>query len=201
MKQEIRIKPLVLQGLEFRIRGTAPILQHAWSEKALRMLRMTAAERRKLVKEARDPETEAKGGLYCTEDGQLGVPAMAVKSAMISAAHKDFGVAKTDVKKALSFRTAGVLPFDEHGEYRIREDIVRVGVGQTDIRYRCEFPDWSVRVQMTLAADIMSVDEVINLANRAGFLIGICEWRPECGGELGRFEVDPTYEIRTYDEN
>jgi hypothetical protein len=196
MSNQIRIQPLQTANVEFRIRGTAPILQHAWSKKALKMLAMTAAERRKMVKEARDPEGEATGGLYMTEDGQFGIPAMAVKSAMISAAHKDFGVAKTDCRKALRFGTAGVIPFDHYSDYRIREDIVRVGQGATDIRYRCEFAEWGTKVQLLLATDILNTSEVVNLANRAGFLVGICEWRPECGGEMGTFEVDPEFGIK-----
>jgi len=55
----IKVAPIKQKRVKLTLKGTSPMVQHAWGEKSLRMLRMTAAERRKLPKTARDPEGEA----------------------------------------------------------------------------------------------------------------------------------------------
>jgi len=97
----IQLKPIVPVAISFWIKGTAPLIQHAWSEKALRQLRLSAAERKKQPKVERDPDAEAMAAMYVTADGEPGFPMLAFKSALISAAHKDLGIEKTVVRKAL----------------------------------------------------------------------------------------------------
>lgn len=190
----IVIQPIVPQTVEFTIRqrNNSPLVMHAWGKKALEMLRLTPAERRKVKKEARDPEMEAIAATYFTADGEVGVNAMAIKSSLLTAAHKDFGIARTAVMKALFLYApdeSGCLPL-EYESTAIREDCVRVGQGQTDLRYRPEFRGWRTRIKFDIDTRILNPEDVIHLANNAGFGVGIGEWRPEKGGEWGRFEVD-----------
>lgn len=190
----IEIKPISPVTLNLAIKGVSPLIMHAWSDKALKMLRMTAAERRKQPKVARDPETEAMNATYRTESGAFGIPILAFKASLISAAHKDFGIEKTLVRKSIfvdSDDPGGITPI-ESDEPIIREDIVRVGAGQTDIRYRCQFNNWSAAISVVLDEELLPVKHLANLVNRAGFSVGIMEWRPEKGGEFGRYEIDAT---------
>ena len=189
MAKALLVQPMPLQTISLHIVGTSPMIQHAWSEKGLTMMRMTAAERRKVPKVARDPQAEGMGGAYRTDDGEWGVPAMALKSAIVSAAHKDIGLAKTAVQKAIMFPSAGVIPMT-CSEPIIREDIVRVGMGSTDLRYRPEFHEWRVEISFTFDSDVLTAQDIVNLVDRAGFGVGLGEWRPEKGGEHGRFRVD-----------
>ena len=200
MKQ-IRIEPI--KRLWFRItikqRGTSVYVSHAWSEKARKMLRLTAAERKKLVKEKRDPDREAEFSKYFTKDGEVGIPAMAFKKSLITAAHKDIGFEKTTLRKAIFIicpDANGVLPM-KYDEAVIREDMVRVGQNQTDLRYRPEFRNWRISIPIEIDNLLLTVQDVINLTNRAGFGVGIGEWRPEKDGEWGRFEVDTSVPIET----
>ena len=78
----------------------------------------------------------------------------------------------------------------------IREDIVRVGNGKTDLRYRPEFASWRINVIVEIDSDLLNEQDIVNLVNRAGFSVGIGEWRPEKGGEFGRFEIDTSEPIR-----
>lgn len=192
----LQLKPITPKKVQFRIRGISPLIVHAWSEKGLRQMRMTAAERKKQPKLKRDPQQEAMDAMYLTDDGKPGVNMLSVKASLIGAAHKDLGIEKTLVRKAL------FLPQDAYsanlvgeliaGEPEIREDIVRVGANQTDLRYRPEWKQWAVDVVVEIDSDLLSEQDVINLVNRAGFSVGIGEWRPEKGGEFGRFEFDLT---------
>lgn len=190
----LQLKPIVPKTITFRIKGTSPLIQHAWSEKGLRQLRMTPAERRKQPKTKRNPEEEASAAMYTLEDGTPALPMLSFKAALISAAHKDLGIEKTLVRKSVFLPAdayeAGLLAPLDASEPVIREDIVKVGANQTDLRYRPEFREWSCKVTIQIDADLLDEQDLINLVNRAGFSVGIGEWRPEKDGEFGRFEFD-----------
>ena len=156
------------------------------------MMRKTAAERKKTPKETRDPETLAAAACYHTDSGEFGIPLTAFKAALIGAAHKDFGLEKTLLRKSFfipSTDSNRVTPIEAE-PYIIREDIVRVGANQTDIRYRPQFNSWRANIIAEIDAELLRPEDIVNLVNRAGFSVGIGEWRPEKGGEFGRFELD-----------
>lgn len=201
----IQLKPIVPKTISFWIRGVSPLIQHAWSEKAKAQLRMTAAERKKQPKTNRTPEEDARKAMYVMPDGSPAFPMLAFKASLISAAHKDLGIEKTLVRKALFLPPEpyanGLLAKLHASDPEIREDIVRVGNNQTDLRYRPQFDDWSVNVILQIDTDLLNEQDIVNLVNRAGFSVGVCEWRPEKGGEYGRFEIDNSQPMEQYVPN
>jgi hypothetical protein len=202
-EKELKMRPIRQARITISIKSLSPLISNAWNEKGLEMMRMTATERKKRVKTARDPQDEASSKCYRTESGNAGINAMALKNAIIGAAHKDMGIEKTLVRKALFLHCkdkGGIIPIMPQ-EYEIREDIVRVGANQTDLRYRPTWHEWETTVTFTVDRELLSDQDLINLVNRAGFSIGIGEWRPEKDGEFGRFEVDPTKPVVTEDLN
>jgi len=76
------------------------------------------------------------------------------------------------------------------GEPSMREDMVRVGMGTADIRYRGEFKKWAVELLIRHNARVLSAEQVANLFNTAGFAIGVGEWRPQRDGSFGMFHVE-----------
>jgi hypothetical protein len=195
----INLKPIKTEQLTFTIRGISPMIQHSWSEKAKIQMRDKHAGKKTKTREIRDPEAEAEAAAYRTDEGDHGIPAMAFKSSLITAAHKDIGIEKTLLRKALFVHcedSGGVLGMDASDPI-MREDCVRVGAGSTDLRYRPEFREWAVTITCTFDAELLRVEDIINLVNRAGFGCGIGEWRPEKGGEYGRYEVDTTMPVET----
>jgi hypothetical protein len=113
---------------------------------------------------------------------------------LINAAHKDIGIEKTLVRKSFfipCYDQNGVLTM-EADKPKMREDMVRVGMGSADIRYRPQFDSWSVRVRAEYDADLLNENDIINLVDRAGFGVGLNEMRPEKGGDFGRFRIDTT---------
>ena len=195
----IKVEAIKPAHVHFGIAGTSPLIQHAWSDKALKMLRMTAQERRKQPKVARDPEAEGEAAMHRLEDGSPALPLLAFKAAMIGAAHKDLGIEKTLVRKSffLPHQEGAAVPMAKltFDDYSIREDLVRVGAGQTDLRYRPQFNGWRVEIDAIIDPAALSLQDILNLVNRAGFSVGVGEWRPEKGGEYGRFEVDSTVSV------
>lgn len=193
----ITLKPINKKRMSFAIRGVSPLIQHKWAEKALTEMRDKQQGKKTRERTKRDPAAEAQDATYVTADGRIGIPGMAFKSALVAAAHKDIGIEKTLVRKALFLVTDDpdkVLPI-EADTPTIREDTVRVGMGSADLRYRPEFLNWRCEITLIVDGDLMQEKDVLSLVDRAGFGVGICEWRPEKGGEYGRFEVDASHPV------
>jgi hypothetical protein len=193
-KKSLKCPPIKRRHITLTIKSKSPLIQHKWSDKAKDMMRDKHQGKKTRSREVRDTKSEGEEASYRTTDGRYGIPLLAVKSSMISAAHKDIGIEKTLVKKALfipSVDGSAVIPFLEHSEPTIEEDCVRVGQGSADLRYRPYFNEWSARITFEVDAELLTTEDLVTLVNRAGFGVGICEWRPEKGGEYGRFYVDP----------
>jgi len=193
--QKIGLKGINRQVYSVRIVGKSPLIQHAWAEKSKQMMRDKHAGKKTKDRSTRDPEQEGKDAAYYTEDGKYAIPALAIKAAMITAAHKDIGLEKTLVKKALFVYPSAVNPMLEMecDEPVIHEDNVRVGQGSADLRYRPYFDKWAVTMSWEIDGDLLRAEDFLTLLDRAGFGVGIGEWRPEKGGEYGRFEVDRSH--------
>ena len=195
----IVLKPLNQQNVVFTITSMTPMVQHKWSEKAKKEMRdkKTGVSGKTKNREKSVPEQEFQDATYLTEDGEYGIPAMAFKKSLICSAHKDIGIEKTLVRKAIFIRCnddGGVLPITCDAPI-MREDYVRVGMG-TDLRWRPEFKSWSCEINMLVDVDSLPVEALINLVNRAGFSVGIGEMRPEKDGDLGRFQVSTEHDVR-----
>jgi len=191
MATTVNLNPISRESAVLTIRGVTPLIQHKWSDKALRQMREKGEGRKTKAREARDPQGEMEAATYLTVGGDYGIPVTALKSAMIAAAHKDLGIEKTMVRKALFIRCNddnGVLEMT-CSDPVMREDCVRVGAGAADLRYRPEFREWGLSFEVEYDAELLRIDDIVNLVNRAGFGVGLNEWRPEKGGEYGRFEV------------
>jgi hypothetical protein len=190
----ITMKAIEKKIIRFTIKGTSPLIQHQWSEKAKREMREKHAGKKTKTREARDPEAEFQAACYLNDNDEYGIPLMAFKNSLITAAHKDIGIEKTLVRKALFIKSddSGLIEKIDCSEPVMREDMVRVGAGSADMRYRPEFREWAATITCEIDGQLLTIDDVINLVNRAGFGVGIGEWRPEKNGEYGRFEVDPS---------
>ena len=197
MANVITLEEMQQSVLTTRIIGVTPFIQHKWSEKAIKMMRDKHAGVRVKNRDVRDPEQEFRDAAYVCEDGRFGFPAGGVKSCLVGAAHKDIGLEKTLLKKSLF-----IIPDDpvnnlialETDDPLMREDTVRVGAGTTDLRYRPEFRNWSMILNFEFDAQALTQQAILNLVQRAGFGIGLGEWRPDKSGEHGRFEVDVDFE-------
>lgn len=194
----VKLKEIKARKIAITITSISPMIQHRWAEKAKRQMREKQAGKKTKTREIRDPEAEVEAATYVTKDGEYGIPAMAFKSALITAAHKDVGIEKTLVRKSFFIPCSdpnGVIPIKSEPP-AAREDMVRVGAGSADLRYRPEFAQWTAEILAEYDAEMLTVDDIVNLVNRAGFGVGIGEWRPEKGGEYGRFQVDTTVPVR-----
>lgn len=213
----LEIRPIQIQKVALRLVGDTPLIMHAWSEKAKRMMleaQMGKAKGKK--KEAKSPADDFIRSMYwldgmpeyadsaseeekmqafmaSIESGaRFGFPVTAFKQAAISAAYR-MGWAKDKV----SLRGAFFIDGDENGMIEIhsdapkmREDMVKVGMGTADIRYRGEFDNWSA--DLTVSFNVngnYSLENIVNIINAGGYICGVGEWRPEKDGQFGMFHV------------
>ena len=73
----------------------------------------------------------------------------------------------------------------------MREDMVKVGMGAADIRYRGQFNNWWAEFTLTYNENgDKSIDEIMTILNAGGYVCGLGEWRPERDGQYGMYHVD-----------
>ncbi len=186
--------------------GDTPLITHAWSEKAKREMLSKQVKATKAGKEARDPDADFISSLYDMGDGTYGFPATGIKNCILSAAHKDKGVAKTMVQQALFINAdmvrvrpalAGAIcdmPLVRiyGGSPEMREDMVRVGVGlnkTASLAYRGQFTVWAMQVTGRLNTSVLAPEALAFLIQEAGLSFGLGEWRNEKKGMFGSFHL------------
>jgi len=186
--------------------GDTPLICHAWSQKAkLEMLKKQVGST-KSAKEKRDPETDFLDSLYEMRDGIYGFPITAVKKALLSFAHKDRGIARSDAQQSIwlnaemiSTRPALAGAICDMPLIRIygskpqmREDMVRIGTGlrkTANLAYRAQFTTWGLRITGNMNPLIVEAHQLLFLLRNAGSGAGIGDWRNEKGGWFGGFHV------------
>lgn len=184
----IEVPPLHKAIVEITLIGDSPLITHAWSEKAKKEIADKQQKKAKQGRPPKNPQEEYEGAMYKLEDGACGIPCIAFKAAAVSAAN-DAGIAMTVARRA--FHVMGQLVrIDSPNEPTMREDMVRVGMGVADIRYRPEFWPWSVTLTIAYNSAVVSIEQLVNLFQIAGFGVGIGEWRPEKNGQFGLFHVE-----------
>ena len=152
-------------------------------------------------------------------DAKFGFPVTAFKQAAISAAYR-MGWAKDKMSmRGAFFITANangyyagdlaidhdankvtIIPNQFRSEQLIvinsdtpqmREDMVRVGMGTADIRYRGEFSNWWADIVVRYNENGQyTAEQIVNIINAGGSVCGVGEWRPEKDGQSGMFHVE-----------
>ena len=175
-----------IQRVVLRIVGDSPLVTKAWSAKAKQMMLDKQMKRGTQAKAAKDPEQDYQESLYHMPGGGHGFPAVGIKASAIRGG-KGIGLVMADMRAA--FHVIGdLLPIE--GEPRMREDMVRVGMGTADIRYRGEFTEWAIDLPIRYNARRVSLEQLVAMFDSGGFGTGIGEWRPENGGSWGMYHVE-----------
>jgi len=196
----ITISEIGTETLSVPILGTSPLLMHRFSEKSKRAM-LDAMQGRRSPREPKDPEAEYEASIYWLDDNRFGFPSIAFKAATVGAA-RFYGnsVKMTELRQSLFFlgemgKSDTMQMFEIVGEPIMREDVVRVSRGGTDLRYRPEFTEWSSTLTIVYVKSMLTRDSVVSLVDAGGLGVGVGEWRPEKNGDFGTYKVDPTREV------
>ena len=212
MKKEetMEIKPIAMKKVKMRIVGDTPLIVHAWSTKAKEMMLQAQQGKKALKKDkGKNPYEDCIESLYWLEGkpkeytqeafetaiskgARFGFPVGGLKQAAISAAYRMGWVKdKMGLRGAFFIKSADEDMFEIKGAGpSIREDMVRIGMGTADIRYRGEFKNWYADIVVCYNANgKFTIDDIANIINAGGSVCGIGEWRPERDGQNGMFHV------------
>lgn len=217
----ITIAPIEKVSTEITIVGETPLIVHAWSEKAKKeMLEAQQGKSKGKKKVFKNPVADFIRSMYwlngtmpeipddATEEeceelfneaiakgAKFGFPASAIKKAAVSAAYR-LGVTKDKVSANGQFFLTGIdnpefVEIETDEPPVMREDMVKIGMGTADIRYRGEFRNWKCKCRITyLKNGSFSLENIISMINYGGFACGLGEWRTEKGGMSGAFRVE-----------
>lgn len=214
----VEIKPIEVVETTVRIYGDTPLIMHAWSAKAKKeMLDAQQGKKKGKQKEPKNPVFDFVESIYwldkkppitndmSVEDSEItlaefmqnekprfGFPATAFKQAAISSAYR-MGWSKDKA----SIRGVFYIQGDENGMVEIhsdmptmREDMVRIGAGVADLRYRGEFRNWYADLNLSYNVNgSYDLGSILNMINAGGYVCGVGEWRPERDGTHGMFHV------------
>ena len=148
------------------------------------------------------PEDEAKAKVYRIDPSdptsQIYIPTTSFRSALIGACtgRKIQKYAASTIIKGAVFTVDQVaLLFDPLTREKIttyKIDRRRVVINRTAavMRSRPLIPAWACEIEFEIDKDfIPDLRHVVDLLNIAGRIKGVGDFRPECGGEFGRFRV------------
>lgn len=173
--------------------GDSPLLVNNFSEKSKVEMMEKQQKRAKGAKEARDPAAEVEAALYRLPNGKYGVPASGLKNCAVSACRFIEGVKMTTAKGSFFvLEDADGLVELQAKKHVVDERMVAIGPFGKKVklvRFRPRFDEWSIKFKVLYDPDTISAEQLLNLYERAGFSIGICEYRPEKSGNLGMFSV------------
>jgi hypothetical protein len=201
--------PLDISVMEVTIIGDSPLIVHAWSEKAKKEMLGKQLKEAKGAKEAKNPMQDYETSMYRFPDGGHGFPSVAFKAAAVTAGTSVSGLTKVAARQAFQvlgedMNLKGAFPGTLSrtnlvrimgSEPQMREDMVRVGMGTADIRYRAEYVHWYAKLLVRFNANVLSEAQILSLINTAGFAVGVGEWRPEKDGQYGCFHVATEQEM------
>lgn len=189
----LKVQPLKISRTVIVVRGVSPLIVHAWSEKAKRqMLEKQTSGKRAGKKDLKDPNADFLASRYLDAEGHECIRSASFAKSLVSAARWT-EMRMTEVRGV--FFVLGELLKIHDGEGKpatgaMREDMVRVFGGTADIRFRACYENWSIDLPIEYNANAISPQQLYELVNLAGFSVGVAEWRPEKGGQYGRYAVD-----------
>jgi hypothetical protein len=170
-----------------------PVLMHRWSEKAVcEMLgRMTGL---KLPREQKDVMAEFEASWYRNTDGVPAIPCRIIKACIVNGAlGTGEVVTKADLKRILRVR-GYTTPICRDGKPITPASLVRhtcvTGGNTIDVRSRAVVEPGAYVDIVLEFTPMLSPDQVMAALSSGGSSIGLCDWRPDKGGEYGTFSVD-----------
>lgn len=195
----VSIPRLKVETFTVSLVGDSPLIVHKFSEKAKKEMLAKQMKEAKQAKSAKDPFRDYVESMYWltpmpakptekdVEKAKFGFPAIGFKAAAVDACSHVSDLTKVEARGAFHIPAEFV---EIIGKPQMREDVVRLMGTTTDLRYRGEFRDWRVKFQVRHNPNVLSVEQIINLFNVAGFAIGVGEWRPQKDGSNGMFHVE-----------
>ena len=187
-EQALIIPPIKVGLFTLKVIGKSGLMTERFTDESIKGIEDKQQKKAKQAKQARDPQKEAMDKLYQHPEGGFGIKASAFKKAAVEACRFLDSMPMTVARGA--FYVMGDLVKIKSPKPVFRMDMGKLK-GTTAIPiYRMEFKTWSTELLIRYNVNKISMPEIANLLNTAGFHVGVGAWRPACNGTSGMFEVE-----------
>jgi hypothetical protein len=204
VSKSVTVAEFAIKEVVIPIKGISPLITHAWSQKSIKMIEDKQQGVAKSKKhDLRNPEEEYEAGKHISSQGWDGFPAAGFKAAMIRGA-KMIGMVMKDTQTSFFIKADDEITqlVRIYGQSQLRKDMVRVGMGTSDVRYRPEYLEWEANLIVEFNEGVISLDQVYQLVKAAGYGCGIGEMRPEkTKFNYGRFALAQELNAPTVDNS
>ena len=187
-EKKIQIERTNWMKFLIRIKGISALIQNHFPEHRKMDILKTQVKGKSTVRKKRNIKKEYEDALYPKVNGNWVHPGIAIKNAVIA-------VAKTYAPQIDKKQVTGAFFIPEwipiFGDAPApRNDRVMLGGRILYIAVRAEFVNWNSEFEIEFSeSGILTLDQIVNLIDLAGHVIGIGQYRPERKGIFGRFEV------------
>lgn len=191
-----------METVKIRITGTSPLLMH--SDRLVNTFDPLAKEIKMLTNKKKKTEEiqyeilrlKWKGAMYY--DDKIGpyIPAHVLKACILRASTKTkegpkvrSGLMVLDDKNKLEYD--GARDMDKMWKNGKFTDIRAVCVGRSRVMgCRPVFNNWILNASIIVDPTQLEPADVLRFLETAGQLVGMCDFRPEKGGNFGRFSAE-----------
>ena len=175
------------QEINVQISGISPILLHRHPTEKIEAL------------DKKEPEEQAEVAAYRDVDGNLYVPANNLRSCMVGAAIYSKGKGRASLQKpaaAVIQISPDPLNIQDENGHPISEYIIDSQWGRNPttkgavLIHRPKIIEWRLMFDLEYDDRFFSDTQIREVMDNAGFLVGLCDFRPANKGPFGRFQVD-----------
>lgn len=185
-----------VEQVVYVVTGTSPCLMHNPAS-----MKSQGSEMKNAKTVIPTQEAEAQAGLYINDHGHLYIPSIALRNSLMGA-----GVGKK-IGKQTAWKMIACGAFTVEAECPLvnpktgkplttysKINVARVvlGAGKNAkgiVRARPQIDQWQTKIVLEIDDDFISKEQVLQLFQLAGRMIGILDWRPERKGSYGRYSV------------
>lgn len=175
-----------LKNMWVHIEGTRPLITNRFSPEAAELIEASQTGKAKKKKDPRQPDVEYERALHKIDDETYGFPSSGIKKALVRAGGRFADEKMTELRGVL--RVEGELIPIEGPAPTMRRDPVNLG-RTWSLAYRPMFEEWHMTIPIRFYPNHISPEQVLNIVQLTGEMLGIGSWRPENDGPYGTFRV------------
>ena len=193
---------IIMEKITLKITGTSAILMHSdrmanpLDPIKKRLTPLTSKKKKTDDDHEEIAHIEWEAGMYYDEDLGPFIPGRMIKAMLIQGAKKTkdgpkikSGVVVMTDKCKLEY--SGPRDLEKMWKAKKFVDMRSVVVQRARLmRCRPIFPEWSVTAEIVFDGGVIDRADIVRIAETAGALVGMGDYRPENGGDFGRFTVE-----------
>jgi len=160
-------------------------------------IKVLTSKRKKLEEDhLQIAELGYRSALYYDEGVGLYLPGAMLKASMVNGAKMQrlgaaFKRSVIVLEDMIPLNYEGPTTPDGLWEDKNFVDVRSVGVMTARVmRYRPKIRNWSVNATILYAEDLVEEADLMRAIENAGMFAGVGDFRPECGGNFGRYSVE-----------